>query len=368
MKDPIRNRCNIVAVVVALMLNVTFADNTFSDSTIADETVPARFVIVAPKAGVHAELGTSLFRVLRFGSQRGKFERVETIEEAVASQADIIVLAMPHRELPPIAKETLESLKQRKILGIGEGAAKLFGQLGLFINEKLYAGAGLPLDAMIPKSELLGEPATDETITVLTENSNAIRVNEAGERLRELSELFLPLNNSAGVDVIARDASNPNYALIARQGNCVLVGVASPATLWSKPYSQLIGDTCIALHRRKLEAFSKIRREVAQAGNYEFSLAPLNTVDKPFVKYLYFQFSKPTILRAELEHSGSAAVMLCTKSDRQDAFKGETLTTIAEITSESIQQLGDDYWELDITNFDAKEEAKCKLKITLEEP
>ncbi len=124
MKATIRNSCNIVAVVVALMLNVTFADDTF-----ADDTVPAKLVIVAPKAGMNSELGTSLFRVLRFGSQRGKFERVETIEEAVASKADIIVLAMPHRELPPIAKETLESLKQRKILGIGEGRPSCSGNL-----------------------------------------------------------------------------------------------------------------------------------------------------------------------------------------------------------------------------------------------
>ena len=61
MQATIRNSCFIAAIVVALMLNVTFAD----------DTVPAKFVIVAPKAGMNSELGTSLFRVLRFGSQRG---------------------------------------------------------------------------------------------------------------------------------------------------------------------------------------------------------------------------------------------------------------------------------------------------------
>ena len=68
---------------------------------------------------------------------------------------------MPQRELPPIEKETLESLKQRKILGIGEAAGKLFGQLGLYINNDLSAGAGLPLNLTIPESELLGEPSTE---------------------------------------------------------------------------------------------------------------------------------------------------------------------------------------------------------------
>jgi hypothetical protein len=156
-------------------------------------------------------------------------------------------------------------------------------------------------------------------------------------------------------------------ALIVRQGNCILVGVTSPVSLWTKSYSQLIGDTCIALHRRKLEAFSTIRHEVTRPGKYEFTLAAMNTVDRPFVRYFYFQFSKPTTLRAELEHSGSGAVMLCTKSDRQDAFKGETMTTITEITTEDIQQIGDDYWVLDVTNFDSKAEVNCKLTITTEE-
>ncbi len=359
MRSALRFCCSFNFLMMALML--------FSVAN-ADEKEPAKFVIVAPKSGVNSELGASLYRVLLGSGQRAKFERVETIEQAVASKADVIILAMPSVDLPRIAKETLESLKQRKILGFGDGAAKLFGQLGLYINEDLCAGAALPLSLTIPDSELLGEPKTDETVSVMKETSDTIRVNEDGERLRELSALFLPSSDASGLDVIARMSSNPNYALIVRQGNCVLVGIACPATLWTKSYAELISTTCMALHQRKLEEFSTIRREVTKPGKYEFQLSPRNTIDKPFVKNFYFQFSKPTILRVELEHSGSTAVMLCTEIDRLDAFKGETLTTIAEITAEDIEQFGDGYWLLNVTNFDSKAEVNCKLTITTEAP
>ena len=358
MRFALRFCCSFNFLMMALML--------FSVAK-ADAKEPAKFVIVAPKSGVNSELGASLYRVLLGSGQRAKFERVETIEQAVASKADVIVLAMPSVDLPPIAKETLESLKQRKILGLGDGAAKLFGQLGLYINEDRCAGAPLPLSLTIPKSELLGEPKTYETVSVLKETSDAIRVNEDGERLRELSALFLPSSDASGLDVIARMSSNPNYALIVRQGNCVLVGIATPATLWTQSYAELVGKTGMALHQRKLEEFSTIRREVTKSGKYVFQLAPRNTIDKPFVKNFYFQFSKPTKLRAELEHSGSAAIMLLAEHDRQDAFKGETLTTVANITVENIEQIGDRYWVIDVTNFDAEAQVECKLTITIEE-
>ena len=346
----------------------------------ADEKEPAKFVVVAPKSGENAELGASLYRVLLGTGQRAKFERVESIEEAVTSKADVIVLAMSSRDLPTLERETLESLKKRKIVGIGHLAATLFGQLGLEINDGQCAhGTAFPPSLMVTKSELLEAQKTDEALLVLNEPAEANRkVTAEGERLLDYFAIFLPSSESAtsGIDVIARWSSDPNYAPIVRQGNCVLIGIASPATQWTKSYSQLISDTCMALHKRKLEEFSTIRYELTKPGKYEFQLAPRNSRDKPFVKNFYFRFSKPTKLRAEVEHSGSAAFMLLfygkgsegTPSERQDAFKGETLTITKEITADDIVELSGRYWVLDVTNFDAKADVNCKLTITIEEP
>ena len=124
----------------------------------------------------------------------------------------------------------------------------------------------------------------------------------------------------------------------------------------------------MALHHRKLEEFSTLRRELTKSGKFEFQLAPRNSTDKPFVKNFYFQFSKPTKLRAEFEDSGSASVMLLAGQNRQDAFKGEPLTTVADINAEDIVQIGDGYWQLNVTNFDPKAQVNCKLTITIEQP
>ena len=65
-----------------------------------------------------------MVRVLRGKGQRARFDKAETIEQAVASKADGLVLVMPTRELPKLGKGTLESLKRRKIVGGGYGAAQ----------------------------------------------------------------------------------------------------------------------------------------------------------------------------------------------------------------------------------------------------
>ena len=266
-------------------------------------------------------------------------------------------------------------------MGIGYGSATLFGQLGLQISDEHCTHfTSLPSTLTITKSELIGAPKTDETMIVMEGRAGTIpRFNKDGERITDFFAVFLPSSDSAtsSVDVIARWSSTPNFAPIVRQGNCVFVGIASPATLWTKSYATLIGETCMALHQRKLEEFSTIRRALTKPGKYEFQLAPRNSTDKPFVKNFYFQFSQPSKLRAELVHSGSANVSLLFYGQnldgfngvgRQDAFKGENLTIEAAITAEDIEQIGERYWILKVTNFDANAEVSCTLTITTEVP
>jgi hypothetical protein len=57
--------------------------------------------------------------------------------------------------------------------------------------------------------------------------------------------MFLPPRGkkSSVVDAIARWTSDPRYAPIVHQGNCVLIGIPIPASRWTAPYTDLIRKT-----------------------------------------------------------------------------------------------------------------------------
>jgi hypothetical protein len=357
------------AIVILLGLSATSAANA------ADERKSAGPDFVVYASAKDADFGSSLFGVLRGKGKVTRLEKADTIEKAVASAANVLVLVLPKRERPKLEKRTLEALKRRKIVGIGYGAAQLFGQLGLEINDGECAhGVAGPPSVTIGKSALLGESQKADPVLVLEKAAEA----EPNADKPDLFAMFLPRRgeNSSAVDAIARWTTDANYAPIVRQGNCVLIGISVPATWWTAPYADLIRATCLALHERKLETYSAARREVTKPGTYEFKLATGGSTDQPFTKMFYFHFTEPKRFSAKLEHAGSDSVMLMfmgqdeglTHSTRQDARRAETLNITTIISRRDIEKLGERYWTLDVTNFGAKSAVDCKLTITIEKP
>ena len=57
----------------------------------------------------------------------------ESLKRAVASGAEVLVIVLP-RSRDPYSDDLIEGLKKKKVIGIGYGAAQLFGQLELEIN------------------------------------------------------------------------------------------------------------------------------------------------------------------------------------------------------------------------------------------
>jgi hypothetical protein len=260
--------CVLITMVQGISLPAADPDT----SSIA---VPLRFVVCASEADT--EIGSSLFRALYSNGKRERFGKAQTIEQAVESDADVLILVLPTRDLPKLETSTLESLKKRKIVGIGYGAAQLFGQLGLEINGGACAhGVPAPPSLTIVKSELLGEPGHTESLRVLQDNV----VTEPNAAKMDIFAVFLPVGGSKASVV------DP----IVRQGNCILIGIPAPATQWTPAYVDLIRKACLALQKRKLEAFSSARWEVTKPGTYEFNLAPRDDTDQPFEKSFYFQF------------------------------------------------------------------------------
>jgi hypothetical protein len=360
-------------VGLSIVILVPAASLLVSDSFAQDKTVRPKFVVYASEED--AEFRSSLFTVLRGKGERSRIDKAETMEQALASEADVLVLVLLHRDLPKLSKETLEALRSRKIVGIGYGAAQLFGQLGLEINGGQCAhGVQAPARLTIGTSELLGEPKDAEPLLVLQAAASAA---QDANKL-DLFAVFLPPrgSNASVVDVIARWTTDLNYAPIVRQGNCVLIGIAVPATGWTKPYADLVCQVSLALHDREFVAYSAARRELTMPGVHKFSLAPSGSIDSPFEKTFYFQFAEPVRIHAELEHTGSDPVMLIfmgqdeehTHWTRQDSRQAEKLTVETEISREDILKLSDRYWTLNVTNFGAKTSAECKLTITIEQP
>ena len=162
--------------------------------------------------------------------------------------------------------------------------------------------------------------------------------------------MFLPPSKEkpSVVDVIARWTSDANYAPIVRQGNCVLIGIPVPSTRWTEAYGELIREMCLALHERKLEAYSTAHREVTKPGTYEFKLAKRGSIDPPFTKTFYFHFTVPKRFSARLEHAGSDSVMLIFMGDdekrthwtRKDARQQETLKIATEHQSRGYPKTG----------------------------
>jgi hypothetical protein len=83
----------------------------------------------------------------------------------------------------------------------------------------------------------------------------------------------------------------------------------------------------------------------------------------------YLRFSKPTIFSVTLAIAVSDHVMLLFMGEkrehwtREDGGDGETLTITIDITEADLQAIGDRYWHMKVTNFDAEHTATCELTI-----
>lgn len=360
-----------VALVVFVLL---FAASAQSSEVLA-EPKPAKPKFIIYSEGEDAELAATFFRVFRGDNKVDRILKADSIEKAAASEAEVLVLVMPGETLLNLEPKTLEMLKKKKIFGFGGNAARLFGKLGLEINLGNCAHfGGTPPDVNISNSELLGKQKPIGAIPPYHRDPNP----DADAKKLDSFGLFIPPDSADNsiVDVIARFTGDSNYAPIVRQGNCILVGLPAPATRWSEAYTALVRDTARALHDRKLDSFSKSRRDPTKPGTYEFTLAKGLDTKKSFNKAFYLRCSEPTRITARLDHVGSDNVMLLFMSDddrrihwtRLDAKSGQELVFSADISQTEIEELADRNWALTVTNFDTNATANCKLVISFEKP
>jgi len=329
-----------------------------------NESIPA-FAVFAPDADTTD--AKTLVDILAGDDKQFSVVKVDTIQEAIASKANVLALQMNRFHQTKVSNDVIEALKSRKVIGIGYGAAQLFEKLGLEINGG--ACAHNPNDYTprinIERNTIIGESVLGEPIVAFELPSDAahLDVNFA---------MYIPRKSHlrSVVDVIARWAGDENYAPIVRQGNYVMLGLAAPPTTWTPKYRKIFHNLAIALHARKPEPFSTAKWEITKPGTYKFELAKGRNTEELTNKTFYFQFAEATTFSAYLEHEGSEEVMLLFMDEksrehliRKDAYQGEPLEISIDITSEDIQGIGDSYWRLKVTNFDSAHTANCSLVI-----
>jgi len=286
-----------------------------------DEQKPEFGVFVASR---DAEIAASIKKVIVGDKTFPLAVIFDSLEEAVASEAEVLVLVIP-RSRKSYPEKTIANLKQRKVLGIGYGSAQIFAKLGLEINGGACAHFGKRVpDVKVKGSPFLGKKRAAKTITPYKEN---VQSDNFGMFIPAHSELL------KFVDVIARFVRNENYAPIVRQNNHVMVGLSAPSSTWSDEYQTLIRDVSIALLRNESTKFSTAQFKVLAPGTHRFGLGKGRSTKKPFGKKFYFKFKKPTRFKATLDHTGSSNMMMIFMGsknrlhlERQDAKAGEQLT------------------------------------------
>lgn len=293
-----------------------------------------------------------------------------SMAEWCASDADLLLLrgtsrtGLPYRDAF-LAAHDFTPLQGRRVLGIGGEAGRAFGALGLCIQAGLTATFRRTDPAIVlGASGLVAPVMRGERVAVST---SAESVDLGGLHLPPTSDL-LPF-----VDVVARCASDPNYAPIARQQKYVFCGVGSDARTWSESFCGIVRELAIALARRPLEDFSLPQWDVTPPGAIEFELASGSDAASAHERAFRFQFERPTLISAELDIVQSGATMLAFHADhghrdmrRIDGKAGGTLRTMVPIAPGSIRANRDRYWQLRVVNFDGGSGGRYRLRIAIE--
>ena len=314
----------------------------------------------------------ALIEILEEGNKQRPIVKADTLEEAIASEAEIIILQVKRNQ--EISDEILERLKNHKVIGIGYGAAQLFGHLGLEINEGACAhDPDSPPRISLTKNTLMRNSGSPESLIAFELSSDA----KPGD---PNFAMYIPRKSHlcSVVEVIARWTRDERYGPIVRQGNFIMIGLDTPPLTWTPQYREVFKDLSETLYARELEPFTRAEWPITPPGTYHIDLAPGGSTEELSYQEYYFRFTEPTTFTAHLEHHTSKNIMFIftgenrehwTRKDTYDCtldkcvFEDEPLEISISITEEDIRSVGEGYWTLQVTNFDSEHTADCRLDI-----
>jgi hypothetical protein len=173
---------------------------------------------------------------------------VDSLSNTLGDDSAVLVIVMDKESFLDVGDYSQEDLKHRKIIGIGYGAAKLFGELGLRINGGACAhGVIGPPRITVQENQLLKKNEFESPIFIFDPPILD------GDRFHNKTFFGVYVGDKKPIrrdllDVIALQTKDTNYAPIIRQGNHVLVCTDAPADKWSADLQRLIREITLALN------------------------------------------------------------------------------------------------------------------------
>ena len=301
----------------------------------------------------------------------------ETLEAALASEAEVLVLSVDERRQLELSAAQVEALRARKVLVTGGNADLVCRELDLDIGGGMVSGVEAVniLDAaLLPRGE-----HADKSMEPLAERpaprSFELRQDRRHLAWRQVPDELRLVDGKGFIEVLVALSQQDNWGVVTRQSNCVYAGLVAPPGDWSADYRRLFRAVVDALAERDHEDFklAVVPRQIHPTGTVRFELEPLKPMDEDDRKYrrvFYFRFDRAAVLTATLRHSGSDAAMLLFQGGpkqrlftREDAEHGETLTIAVTLAQSSIDAIGDRYWTLNVTNFDHANGMSAELTV-----
>jgi len=310
-----------------------------------------------------AEEGLRLVDVL--SDSTATTTEVDSIETAASSNAAVLVLSLSRqpRNAPASHGQTLEALRNRKVIGIGRGAAQLFGWMDLEIcSDRTCDFSSIREPELVVEAD--GEPPVSFVACRLPV------IDDSGPPLDDNFAVFAPAWETASVtEVIARLKVDPNYAPIVRQANHTLVGISSSPETWTPAYREFFSRMAQAVLAAPAATPTSTPREISPPGVCQFTLAECGSLTARFRQDFYFSFRWPTRFSARLTHDSSQVMLafygssVSTSSRHDSDGPGQPLETSIGITEAEINSMDGRYWSIGVTNFELEREAECCLSI-----
>ena len=212
----------------------------------AEESKPVSFALFAP--GQSEKTISALTELFTHGNKNASVSLVKNLPDAIASKADIAVLALSVKEFNSLGPYDADALKKRKVIGISYGAAKLYGEIGLKISWGACAH-GMEPRIKVVDNATIAKAGFDKVFGVYAPNAPQYPASDVEYMPFGIFDGFPAIHKGLeDVDVVARFNGDLGYAPIVRQGNKILIGFNPHAEDWTEQFGDLMRKVAAALN------------------------------------------------------------------------------------------------------------------------
>ena len=173
--------------------------------------------------------------------------RLETLRQLEPKPDTVLLLVLSPAAFGRLDKYDGKQLKTVPLIGVGYGAAKLFGELGLEPSWGNCAhGVTGPPRAVVETNSTIASEDYTSPFSVFEPPT----LDEKDFHNKQICGVYIPgASTDQRFEVIARLTTSPKYALVSRHGRDILVGVDAPLGNWSDRFLGLVASLVPGVNR-----------------------------------------------------------------------------------------------------------------------